>query len=152
MIGCHPVTGVLSCLGLLSSPLRNPASSVRGEGCRTEKRPGGALAVPTRVSGPHWSVCDGLCLLRKDKKGGAIPTAVKEPPQPLAAPCSPPAWGPSQAVSASFHILTARGAGKSGGCSASLTVPSMRAVRVAVAKRTCVDVSDTADLIFNSPV
>ena len=131
-----PVTGVLSCLGLLSSPLRNPASSVRGEGCRTENGPGGVLAVPAGVSVPRWSVCDDLCLLRTSKKRGAIPTAVEEPPRPLAAPCSPPAWGPSQALSVPPSTLWQPGAQvRAGDAVASLTVPSMRPVRVAVAKR-----------------
>lgn len=33
----------------------------------------------------------------------------------------------------------------------SFEVPFARPVRVGVAKRTCADVSDTADLIFNGP-
>ena len=41
---------------------------------------------------------------------------------------------------------------RAGDAVVSLKVPSMKRVRVVVAKRTCMDVSDTAELIFNSPV
>ena len=91
VIGCHPVTGMLSCLGLLSLPLQNPASSLRGEGCRTESQPGSVLAAPTRVS-PTEVFVTAFVSWGRTRRVVQFPLQVKAPPRPLPAPCSPPAW------------------------------------------------------------
>ena len=119
MIGCHPVTGVLCRLGLLSLPLQNSVSSARSEGCRTENQPGGVNVVPTGVSVHRWSIWDNLCLLRKNKKGQCNShCSLKELLRPLPALYRLQVPGPSRGIiTASFSPLTAHGSGKTGGCS-----------------------------------